>query len=268
VALDEDEVRRIVREEMAQVEPAEVAAASRSPGAASIVGFLKRGSEAVMEVLGAIIRLTLLAFLIPFYFFFFSVSYPHVVKFAHSLLPHHNRKRMLELFGKMDAAVAGFVRGRIVICFIVGVILSVGWMICGVPYAITLGMVVGAFFLVPYLAGVGLPLAIAFLWFEQLSMPEAQRMSWAWIIGGPSLVFAIVQVIETYILTPVIAGKATNLDPVTILVAVLAGGSVGGVYGMLLAIPAAACAKILITDVLLPRIKAWTQGKASDPLPM
>jgi predicted PurR-regulated permease PerM len=93
-------------------------------------------------------------------------------------------------------------------------------------------------------------------------------MSWAWIIGGPSLVFAIVQIIETYILTPVIAGKATNLDPVTILVAVLAGGSVGGVYGMLLAIPAAACAKILITDVVLPRVKAWTRGKASDPLPM
>jgi predicted PurR-regulated permease PerM len=233
------------------------------------MGILKRGSEAVMDVLGAIIRLSLLAFLIPFYFFFFSVSYPHVVNFAHGLIPNANRKRTLELLGKMDTAVAGFVRGRIVICFIVGLILSMGWVICGVPYGITLGMVVGAFFLVPYLAGVGLPLAIAFLWFEQMSIPDpTMRMSWAWIIGGPSLVFAIVQIIETYILTPVIAGKATNLDPVTILVAVLAGGSVGGVYGMLLAIPAAACAKILITDVVLPRVKAWTRGKASDPLPM
>lgn len=260
--LDEDEVRRIVREEMADTTPA------RPSGAASIMEVLKRGGTAVADVLGAIIRISLLAFLIPFYFFFFSVWYPEVVKFGHSLIPHTNRKRMLELLGKMDAAVAGFVRGRIVICFLVGVILSVGWWFCGVPYAITLGMVVGAFFLVPYLGGVGLPLAIAFLWFDQLGQPDAQRISWIWIIGGPSIVFAVVQIIETYILTPVIAGKATNLDPVTILVAVLAGGSVGGVYGMLLAIPAAACAKILITDVLLPSIKAWTHGKASDPLPM
>ena len=42
----------------------------------------------------------------------------------------------------------------------------------------------------------------------------------------------------------------------------------GIAFFALLAIPAAACAKILITDVLLPRIKAWTHGKASDPLPM
>ena len=69
-------------------------------------------------------------------------------------------------------------------------------------------------------------------------------------------------------LTPVIAGKATNLDPVTILVAVLAGGSVMGVYGMLLAIPAAACGKILATEVLLPKVRAWTKGEARDPLPI
>ena len=92
-------------------------------------------------------------------------------------------------------------------------------------------------------------------------------MAWWGIILWPTLVFAIVQFIEGYALTPMIAGKATNLDPVTILVAVLAGGSIMGVYGMLLAIPAAACIKIFITDVLLPRIRAWMSGEARDPLP-
>ena len=80
--------------------------------------------------------------------------------------------------------------------------------------------------------------------------------------------YIIMQVLETYIITPAIAGKATNLDPVTILVAVLAGGSVGGVYGMLLAIPAAACLKILLTDVVMPRVRLWVRGKAEDPLPL
>jgi predicted PurR-regulated permease PerM len=57
------------------------------------------------------------------------------------------------------------------------------------------------------------------------------------------------------VLTPIIAGRATNLDPVTILVAVLAGGSVLGAYGMLLAIPVAACIKILLSDLVIPKLK-------------
>ena len=81
------------------------------------------------------------------------------------------------------------------------------------------------------------------------------------------LVFAIVQALDGWLLTPLIAGKATNLDPVTIFVAVLAGGSVLGAYGMLLAIPVAACIKILIQEVLLPKIHAWTRGEVDDPLP-
>ena len=81
-------------------------------------------------------------------------------------------------------------------------------------------------------------------------------LGWWGVVLWPTAVFVVVQIIESYGLTPMIAGKATNLDPVTIVVAVLAGGSIMGVYGMLLAIPAAACIKIVCTDVLLPRIRA------------
>ena len=90
---------------------------------------------------------------------------------------------------------------------------------------------------------------------------------WAMLLW-PSLVFVLVQTLEGYVLTPVIAGKATNLDPVTIVVAILAGGSVAGVYGMLLAIPIAACGKIAAKRLLLPRITEWARGRASDPLPL
>ena len=67
-------------------------------------------------------------------------------------------------------------------------------------------------------------------------------------------------------LTPIIAGKATNLDPVTIFVAVLAGGSVLGAYGMLLAIPVAACIKILLSDLVIPKLKELgTRPPAHEP---
>jgi predicted PurR-regulated permease PerM len=70
------------------------------------------------------------------------------------------------------------------------------------------------------------------------------------------------------LLTPVIAGRATNLGPVSVFVAVLAGASLAGVYGMLLAIPAAACIKILASEMLMPALREWAAGRASDPLPI
>jgi predicted PurR-regulated permease PerM len=151
---------------------------------------------------------------------------------------------------------------------IMGVMLAIGWWICGVPYSIVLGFLIGAFSLVPYLGGIGVPLAVGLLAIDQFNLPPDQQMPWWAILLWPTVVFGIVQVVETYMLTPMIAGKATNLDPVTILVAVLAGGSVGGVYGMILAIPVAACLKIIITDLLLPKIHAWTKGEVEDPLPI
>lgn len=260
VISDEDRVRQIVREELATQAPA-------SPSY-SWWDFVRGSGRAVLGLLGTVLELGLLAFLIPFYFFFFSVSYPAVVNFSRDLIPVANRPRALELIAKMDRAVAGFVRGRIVICLLMGLMLAIGWMLVGVPYYFVLGLLVGVFSIVPYLGTIGIPLAVGFLLLEQLPLPPDQRMALWKILVWPTAVFLIVQIIEAYVLTPLIAGKATNLDPVTILVAVLAGGTVGGVYGMILAIPVAACLKILCTDVFLPKVRAWTKGEAEDPLPL
>jgi predicted PurR-regulated permease PerM len=264
-AADEDaRIRAIVQEEIEKARGGGVA----DEESQRWIDVARGGARAAGTVLGGILTLGFLAFLIPFYFFFFSVWYPSVIRFGRSLIPESNRMRTLELFAKMDTVVAGFVRGRIVISMIMGVMLAAGWAGCGVPYAIVLGLVVGVFCAVPYLGGVGIPLAVVFLAFKELGEPEAQRMAWWGIVFWPTLVFGIVQFIEGYVLTPMIAGKATNLDPVTILVVVLAGGSIMGIYGMLLAIPVAACLKILCTDVLLPKVHAWTAGEAEDPLPI
>lgn len=269
---DEDaRIRRIVRDELAatsQLGPELHPAGARMTSAA-VVAALRRGWDTAAAVLGLLLQVGLLSFLIPFYFFFFSVSYPAVQSFAASLIPHRGRERTLELLRQMDAAVAGFVRGRVVISAIVGFICAVGWLAVGVPYSIVLGIVVGVFNLVPYLSSVGLPLAVGLMVFAKLGGgPAAEEVGWLWVLGAPTAVFVLAQVLDGYVLTPLIAGKATNLDPVTIFVAVLAGGSIAGVYGMLLAIPAAACLKILLRSVFLPRVKQWVEGRVSDPLPM
>ena len=226
--------------------------------------------NAILGVMGGIVRLGLLAFLIPFYFFFFCLWYPDVIEFSGGLMPERNRGHTIELLSKMDRVVAGFVRGRIVISLIMGALLAFGWWLCAVPYAIMLGLMVAVFCAVPYLGIIGIPIAVGLLFFHKFGLEEtdADYMVWWAIILWPTLVFVIVQMIEGYVLTPMIAGKVTNLDPVTIIVTVLAGGSVLGVYGMLLAIPLAACGKILVTEMLLPNVRAWTRGEIADPLPI
>ncbi len=261
-----ESVRDEIVETLAFLPSAEEIAADTTTSQ-GLMRIAQKTGDVALGILGSVVRFGILAVLIPFYFFFFSLWFPQVVAFVRGCIPNDNRAHVEGLLGKMDAAVAGFVRGRIVIAFIMAILLATGWMIVGVPYAIVLGIAVGVFCAVPFLGLIGVPLTVGLLFLDQLGVDETQRMAWWGIILWPVLVFAVVQALDGWVLTPMIAGKATNLDPVTIFVAVLAGGSVLGAYGMLLAIPAAACIKILIQESLLPNVHAWARGEADDPLP-
>jgi predicted PurR-regulated permease PerM len=267
--LSEEQIRQIARDEFNRLRAA--GPVPDASGTASIgwkaLGFVKTGASQIVAIIGDTVAVGLLVFLVPFYFFFFSSAYPNVQRFGRQLIPEHNRDRALFLIGEMDKAVSGFVRGRLVISVILGVVLAIGWFIVGVPYSIALGLVIGVFCAVPYLSIVGLPIAIGLLAVEQYSLDPAARMAWWGVILWPALVYAIAQMLDDWVLTPLIQGKSTKLDPVSIVVAILAGGALAGLYGMLLAVPVAACIKILLKQVLMPRIKEWTEGKVSDPLP-
>ncbi len=233
-----------------------------------LVAVLGAGTARLYSFAMVVLQVGLALVLIPFYFFYFSVHWPSITGFIGGLVPEERRSSAFALFTEMDRAVAGFVRGRIVICILMGAMFAIGWQICGVPYGIALGLLTGALSIVPYLGGIGLPFAVGLLVADQMSIPDPEARMAVWgMLVWPTVVFVVVQSIEGYLLTPVIAGKATNLDPVTIVVAILAGGSVAGIYGMLLAIPIAACGKIAASRILLPRITAWAQGRVSDPLP-
>ncbi|MCH2141779.1 MAG: AI-2E family transporter [Phycisphaerales bacterium] len=226
-----------------------------SSASVDVWGLVSRTGRIAWAVVLQLIAVGMLLFLIPFYFFYFSLWFPHVVSFCDDLLPVDSKPTVVPLLKRMDAAVAGFVRGRIVISLIMMVLLAIGWMLCGVPYAILLGVLIGGFSIVPFLGLIGVPLSIGILAMAQLDLDAAVRMSWWGIVLWPTLVFSIVQGLDGWVLTPLIAGRATNLDPVTIFVAVLAGGAVLGAYGMLIAIPIAACIKILLSDLVIPKLR-------------
>ncbi len=240
-------------------------AIARSVGQQAIGGSAQAFSLAA-GTLGRVGFLAFSGFLTAFFFFYFSTSYASVVRFFDGLIPPDRRHRTLELIHKMDGVIAGFVRGRLTICVILAGFMTSAYWLIGVPTSLILGPLVGLLFLVPFVHGLGAPVAMLLMWLQPEGLPF--NAAWWWIVGAPLGVYLIAQLLDDYVLTPSIQGKATNLDSPTILFASIAGGALAGVYGLLVAIPVAACLKILMVEVYWPRVKAWTRGQADDPLPL
>ncbi len=264
---EDERIRMIVREEL-NTQTADSSSTADQDGGNNWYGWVGNGARRAWGIIVGSIHLGILIFLIPFYFFYFTVTWPRMVSFFQGMIVESHRDHALYLLREMDKAVSGFVRGRIVIAFILSIMYAVGWTIVGVPYAIPLGLLIGCFTLVPYLGGIGLPLSVGLMAADQFSLVETERMAWWGIILWPTLVYLVCQFADDYALTPLIAGRATNLDPVSIVVAILAGGALAGLYGMLIAIPVAACIKILLREVFMPRIREWVDGTVDDPLPI
>ncbi|HEU5407520.1 MAG TPA: AI-2E family transporter, partial [Nitrospira sp.] len=75
----------------------------------------------------------------------------------------------------------------------------------------------------------------------------------------PSLAYLVVQFIESWVLTPWLQSHSTDMGAATILIVVFLGGAVGGLFGLIFAIPAATCIKILIEEYIRPRWLRWVR---------
>ncbi|MEO1583022.1 MAG: AI-2E family transporter [Planctomycetota bacterium] len=204
-------------------------------------------------------------FLACFFFFFASTSYAKVLAFGESLIPEAKRELTLHLLGRFDTVVSGFVRGRLTIAFVQAIVFSVGYWIIGVPAPLLIGAGVALLSIVPYAALVGIPVSILLV---QLENHTGFRGDLWWVIGAPTAFYFVGQALDDYVWTPLIQGKSTGMDTPTILFATLAGGALLGIYGLLLAIPLAACIKILLQEIFWPRFKQWSRGETPDFLPI
>lgn len=239
--------------------------ANREEVATTLSSFGIETMQRIMRWIGAILGLGFLAFLTIFFFFFTATEWVKLKRFGTSLLPDRNRDRVVDLVRKCDRVIAGFVRGRLTIAFLQAVVFSIGYFLAGVPGAFLLGPVVAVLSIVPYLALVGLPISISLLWLEGHT---DFRGNWWWVVGAPAGIYFLGQALDDYVFTPLIQGKSTNMDTPTILFATLAGGALFGVFGLLIAIPIAACVKIFIQEIFWPRFKEWAEGRKGDPLPI
>ncbi len=193
------------------------------------------------------------ASLAAFYLFFFLVSFDRMVEAVRQRLPGKYRARVEDVVCKIDAAISVFLRGRILVCVVVGVLTAVGLAVLGVPYWYLIGVATGLAGIVPYLPiFVGLVPAVLVTWFGGYG---------GWTVAGVTIVFVMVQTLEGWVLTPLIQGRAIGLHPVTLTVALLAGYQVLGLFGLVVAVPLAATIKILAREFVLPKVDELAREK-------
>lgn len=241
----------------------------RSNAARMTDAAVQGGRITVATGLATVVGLGMLVFslfLTGFFFYFLSTGYAKVRDFGYEVLPLQHRDKIVHLLVQMDKVVAGFVRGRITIAIIQSVIFTIAYWLIGVPAPLVFGPLVGILSIVPYVALLGIPITIAALAIDNSGFLAFQQ-TWWWTLAAPVVVYFAGQAVDDYLLTPAIQGKATNMDVPTILFASLAGGILAGIYGLLLAIPVAACVKILLRELFWPRFHAWLRGEEKDFLP-
>lgn len=199
--------------------------------AKTVLGYVTRSGS---MLLGLIVN----AVLVPVLAFFFLRDWDALIERIASLVPPRHLATVTRLAKESDAVLGGFLRGQFMVMLILGVGYAIGLQIVGLDLGILIGLVAGLLTFVPYVG----PASLLVL---GSAAALAQYGDWKHVAGVVA-VFGIGQVIESYWLTPKLVGGRIGLHPMAVIFAVLAGGQLFGFLGMLLALPVAAVANVLL----------------------
>src|SRR5690606_31458891 len=179
--------------------------------------------------------------LLPILTFYFLRDWDGLVARVAMMVPRSQIDTVSRLARESDERLGGFLRGQFLVMLAQGVFYAIGLQLIGLRLGILVGLIAGLISFVPYLgAAVGAILMLL------AALLQAQGIDWQLLILGTA-VFTAGQLLESYVLTPRLVGDRIGLHPVAVIFAVMAGGQLFGFLGMLLALPVAAVANVLLT---------------------
>lgn len=150
------------------------------------------------------------------------------------LIPEKYRTRILNLTRDVELSMSNYFRGQSLIALCVGILFSIGFLIIDFPMAIGFGLFVGLLNIVPYLQITSI---VPMVFLALVKAANTGQNFW-WIIISAAIVMLVVQVIQETILIPRIMNKAIGLHPAVILLSLSIWGSLLGLVGMIIALPA------------------------------
>ncbi len=199
--------------------------------AATVLGYLSRSGMGVVLWMANLV-------LIPVLAFFFLRDWDMFVERVASLIPRESLATVSKLAKDSSDVLGGFLRGQFMVMIALAIMYGAGLSLVGVKIGILIGLIGGMLSFVPYLGPTSVVLmgTVAAL---------VQGLGWKGV-AGVGVVWAVAQVVESYVLTPKLVGDRIGLHPMVVIFAVMAGGTLFGFVGMILALPASAVFNVLL----------------------
>ncbi|MDP9249730.1 MAG: AI-2E family transporter [bacterium] len=226
---------------------------SLSAGDFSVSGLLAISREFIANLSGGFFSVIAAAFggilnfvLIVVISFYLSIQERGIENFLRIVIPLKYEPYAVDLWRRSSRKIALWMKGQVVLAFVVAVLTYLVLSLLGIEYALLLAIIAGLTEFVPY--GIIIALIPAFS-FSYIS----GGMSDALMVTGAYL---IIQQFEAFLFTPLIIEKVVGLSPVVIILSVLIGFNLGGVWGVLLAIPIAVAAMEFLNDMEKNKILA------------
>jgi predicted PurR-regulated permease PerM len=202
-------------------------------------GFISQLFQQIWNSGKALVDIASLFVITPVVAFYLLLDWDDMVAKVDSWIPRDHLVTVRELAGKMDYAIAGFVRGQGSLCIILGVFYALSLSLAGLNFGLLIGLFAGLISFIPYvgsMVGLILSVGVAVVQF----WPDYAMISIIVVI------FAIGQFFEGNILQPKLVGERIGLHPVWLMFALLAFAALFGFVGMLIAVPAAAAVAVLV----------------------
>jgi predicted PurR-regulated permease PerM len=197
--------------------------------------FLSTSMESFAHLLGALGHMII----IPFIVFFFLKDSRQLKKLIVEMMPNRAYEMALSLIHKISLQLGRFIRGQLTDSAIVGLMIVIALLILDLRYAVFIGILAGLANMIPYLGPIvgGIPAVL-------VSVMDNGDFS-----GVPSIIlaFAVIKIIDDVIVQPTVVSKSVELHPVLVILAIIAGGNLGGVFGMIVAVPLTSIIKVTIS---------------------
>jgi predicted PurR-regulated permease PerM len=218
-----------------------------------VLGVTGAGLSVARGVLTAVVGVVAIAFLT----LFMLLEGRRLAESGLALLPEHSRPRWERALHGVYRTVGGYVTGNVLISIIAGAVATAVLFATGTDYAISLGVVVALFDLVP-LAGATIAAVIVVL--------VALATEGVVIAIVLAVFFVVYQQVENHLLQPIVYSRTVQLSPLAILIAVLIGAELAGVLGALAAIPTAGTIQVLVAEWLQMRSERALATSEPEPL--
>lgn len=197
--------------------------------------------ESVLEAMGSLIGNLFVLIVVPFLVFYLLNDVEVIQKSIYFFVPRKQRKPAVKLWKDIDHSLGEYIRGQLIISLIVGILSLIGYYFIGLPYVLFLSVIVAISNIIPYFGPfIGAAPAVIVALITQPSLV-------LWII----VINSIIQVIEGNILAPWIMGRRLNIHPIFIIFALLIGAELGGLLGLILAVPIFVVMKLVILNTVL-----------------